>query len=284
MRLPLAAIIVTTALTAMLWSGIPVQAQEKAVSPPKLTEAQEKTVETAFKMGNALLEKKQYVEALVEYKKVLAIVPDAPAVLWNGGMSAFFAKDYTTATTLYKKLREQEPDDGRVLGKLIQTYQASGDKKNRDAARTAMMALRKSGKDTSDLAKQQSYCRDQFKIGNRTVYAYEMFEFKPHMVQGDIEMFAIRYNFLVGNSDDSMEVRVEVGWNEPEKVADGTYNPGGSFYFDAYYPKGPWSRKTMGLFEDEWDYDDVKRHIIAIVEGKVEMTGGTLREPIRTDP
>jgi tetratricopeptide (TPR) repeat protein len=278
MRLPKAAFVVMAILAGAIGPGSFAQAQEKPVSPPKLTEAQEKTVETAFKAGNALLEKKQYAAALAEYRKALALVPDAPAVLWNGGMAAFFAKDFATAMALYKQLREQEPNDGRVLGKLIQTYQASGDTKNRDTARTAMLALHKSGKDTSDLAKQPSYCRDQFQIGDKTVYAYETFEFKPRVIRGDSEMFAVRYNFLVGNPDNSMEVRVEVGWNEPIKAADGTYKQGGSFYFDAYYPKGRWVRKTMGLFENERDYDAVKQHVIAIVEGKVEMTGGTERK------
>ncbi|WP_309713948.1 hypothetical protein [Armatimonas sp.] len=53
-----------------------------------------------FSTANALLEQKKYAEALVEYKKVLALEPDLEGPLQNGAMAAFFSADYKTAKEL----------------------------------------------------------------------------------------------------------------------------------------------------------------------------------------
>jgi tetratricopeptide (TPR) repeat protein len=268
--------VIVAALGSLAFFGTPTFAQEG--KPPTLTAEQEKTVEEAFKAGNTLLEAKKYAEALVEYKKCLTLLPDEAAVLWNSGMAAFFAKDYPTAEACYQKLKARDTNDGFARSKLIQTYQASGDVKKRDTERTELLALHQSGKDSSRLAKTPSYCRDQFTVGDKLVLVYEMFDFKPRLSKEGNDYFAVRYNVLIANPDGTLDFRIEIGWNTPEKAADGTFKPGGSFYFDAYYSKGPYSRKTFGLFENELDYAAVRAHVLAILADKVPVNGATPRE------
>jgi tetratricopeptide (TPR) repeat protein len=269
-----------TAAFSLFLLGLTASSPVRAQEPPALTKAQEEEVDKSFSAGNELLEKKKYAEALVEYRKVLAIMPNDPGALWNAGMAAFFSKDYKTAAELYERDKKQEPNHGHLLSKLIQTYEALGDTQARDAARDEIIALRASGKDTTDYTKERSFCRDQFTVGDKLVYAYEMFEFKPRYSQDDAHKFGVRYNFIVMNPDNTSEFRLEVGWNTLEKDGKGGFKPAGypsAFYFDAYYPKGDFARKTMGLYTKELTYAATKQHLIDIIDGKVKMSGGTLR-------
>lgn len=233
-------------------------------------------LQKTFDAANTLLEKKQYAAALTEYRKILAVEPDAEGPLQNGAMAAFFAGDYKAALQYYRKLKAADPNSGFFRAKLVQVYQAMGDAKARDAERSALLALHKSGKDTSTLAKRADFCREQYKIGERHVLVYEPWEFKPRR-DG---LFAVRYQFFVTDANGELETRIETGWNAVKKDAKGVYRPDtlSAFYFDAYYPTGPYARRTMGLSEKELPYTAVKAHVQAIVEGKVTPTGGTLRK------
>jgi tetratricopeptide (TPR) repeat protein len=248
-----------------------------------VTQAQEAKIdlEKVFTAANALLEKEKYAEALVEYQKILAVEPDQPGALQNGGMAAFFAGDYKTSLAYYKKLKAEEPNNGFLLTRLVQVYQALGDEKARDAERAEVIALHKSGKDTSTIAKRSDFCRDQYRLGSHQIRIYEPFVFEPR--NKEKELFGVVYQIIVDDAKGSREMRIEVGWDTATKDAKGIYQPGGAFYFDAYYPTGPVARRTMGLSKKEIPYEGVKAHVQAILEGKVKSTGETPRKEVPAD-
>jgi hypothetical protein len=70
-----------------------------------------------------------------------------------------------------------DPKDWRVQAGLVQCCQAAGAKADRDAARAALLELRKPGGPQALLALDR-YCREQFTVGRRKVVAYEYFDLK----------------------------------------------------------------------------------------------------------
>ena len=232
-------------------------------------------IKQTFAAGNTLLQERKYAEALLEYQKILAVDPDLEGPLRNGGMAAYFAGDYKTSLAYYTKLKAAFPDDGFIRSRLVQVYQAMGDTASRDKERADLVALHLSGKDTSSLAKRGEFCWDQYRLGDRLILVYVPYVFAPRSTKSNL--FAVRYQFIVANAKGEMEMRIEAGWDNVEKDANGNYQPTkelDSFYFDAYYPDSPGASHTKGLFMKELSYADCKAHVQAIVEGKVKSSGG----------
>ena len=238
-------------------------------------------LETAFQAGNALMEKRDYAAALQQYRIVLAAQPDEPSSLWNAGSAAFFTGDFQAAATYFDRLQKQEPKDGALLAKRIQTAQELGDLKTRDALRAQIFALRKSGADASGYTAGPSYCRDQFFVGKDQILAFEYWELKPLAGDKNKPYLGRVYEFYVVAPDaEKPEIRIECGWSQLDANADGTFAPArelNGFYYDAYYQSGPWERRTYGLKPDEPTYEQAKAQVIAIIEGRAEPVSGKKR-------
>ena len=237
--------------------------------------------ERAFKAGNAFMEKQNYAHALAQFRIVLKAQPDEPSSLWNGGSAAYFVRDYKTAATYFARLQKQEPQNGHLLAKRMQTAQALNDLPSRNALRLRLFALHKSGKDSTGYASKPSYCRDQFVVGKDRVLAFEFFELKPHTGDPDGLMFGRRFEFFVVAPDETQTLRVECGWSSLEKTGSGTFIPSrelNGFYYDAYYPTGPWTRRTFGLGPTEPSFENAKKQVIAIIEGKAKPVSGQRRD------
>lgn len=238
-------------------------------------------VERAFQSGNALMEKRDYAGALKQYRIVLAAQPDEPSSLWNAGSAAFFVGDTKAAATYFARLAKQEPDNGALLAKRIQSAQELGDLGARDVLRARMFALHKSGKDKTGYAAKPSYCRDQFFVGHDLVLAFEYFELKPLSGDRDKPYLGRVYDFVAVAPDDSTRVRVECGWSSLDVNPDGTFAPSRdlpSFYYDAYFPKGEWARRTYGLGPTEPTFEAAKKQVAAILQGRAAQVSGQKRE------
>lgn len=265
-------------------AGKPKASKPAPKQPGKLTPAQEKVAEATFNAGIALMEKEKFKEALVELQKVLKLDPMNPNVLWNAGLSAQLSGNPKLAVAYFERNFKLEPRNGLLLGKLVQSYEALGDTKNRDLWRKQLFAMHKSGNDESGYSKNDRYMREQFKVNGESVFVFEFFELKPRSQAKDATTFGRRYEFLVfpaeAGDEDEPKMRLEVGWNFLESDGKGGYKPGTeltSFYLDAYYPGQEPHRKTFGLFQEELPYDIVKKYFMAIVEGKMEPTASGSR-------
>jgi len=224
-----------------------------------------------FQGANKLLEEKHYAEALVQYKILLATLPDDPGVLWNAGIAASLGKDYVAALPLWKHLKALDPKDARVRAKLIQVYQATNDHKSRAEERKALVDLRKSGKD-AELAKQPSFCCDMFTAKDLTVYAYDYFALTGQ--------FARRYDFLILKPDGTTDYRITLESDQLETdMAREMHEIKATerlFTLDGYYEQGK-VHKTFAFYRSEISYDEAKAAVVRVLEGKTKVLSSTTR-------
>ncbi len=266
-------------LALVLSCGIAQAAPDAAA--PNASKVNDAALEAAFKAGNAAMERRDYAAALKQYRIVLAAEPDEPSSLWNGGSAAFSTGDYKLAMLYFSRLQKQEPKDGALLAKRVQTAQELNDFKARDALRAEIYALRKSGEDESGYTAKPSYCRDQFFVGKDLVLAFEYWELKPLSGDASKPYLGRVYEFFVVAPNDETRLRIECGWSLLEAKADGSFVPSaelGGFYYDAYYPSGPWSRRTFAVAPQQPSFEAAKAQAIAIIEGKTKPVSGRKRE------
>jgi predicted Zn-dependent protease len=93
-----------------------------------------------------LAAEKKYPEALRAYKDALTKDPKNPVLLYNAGLMAYLAEKPKEAIEFWSKGRKIEPDNWHLRPKLIQAYEAAGDRKKRDAERAELYKLRKNAK------------------------------------------------------------------------------------------------------------------------------------------
>lgn len=228
-------------------------------SPAQMAEA-EKTFNTA----NEFQEQRKFHEALTHYKRALAILPNEPAILFNGGMAAFATKNYSDAADMWKKLKTVDPTDWHARAKLIQVYQALNKTAERDAERTELFAMWKKG-EPAELKKEFEYCRDQFEVNGKQVMAFEHFELKGER--------ALRYVFsILDETGEAEEFRISLGsydftnavWREqrnPKPKKDERL-----FHLDGYFKGG--GHVTYDMYFPEPTYDQVRVTVVQILEGR----------------
>lgn len=250
------------------------QNPNQASSPQSVDQA-----EKAFKAGNELMEQQKFSAALARYKEALVILPNDPAVLFNGGLAAYNSKDYAQAANLWKRLKAVDTSDWHVRAKLIQAYQALDQLPERDAERSELFELWKSGKNAG-LKQQFQYCRDQFEVNGKKVMAFEHFELKGNR--------ALRYVFSILNeAGDGEEFRISLGsyeltnsiWRETTepKPKEGER----LFHLDGYFKNG---HATYGMYFPEPSYDQVRSIAIRVLEGKDKAVSSSTIVPAATKP
>src|ERR1044072_203646 len=99
----------------------------------------------AFSEGNDLMEARKYAEALARYQEGLSHLPDDSSLLSHASTPALLAGDSHAAAPCLKRLVTQDVNDWQSRAKLIQTYQALGELKARDAERAVLFDLRQRG-------------------------------------------------------------------------------------------------------------------------------------------
>lgn len=216
-------------------------------------------VEKIFQAANDLMEQRKFAEALAKYQEGLAITPDSAGMLYNGGLAAFQTKQFDTALTLWKKLKDIDKEDWQVRAKIIQVYQNLGKTAERDKERTELFDLRKAGK-VKTLNEADFYVREQTEIANRRLMIFEHFELKGSR--------ALRYVFHVLGNDGKSEYRISLGsydttnniWREMEKKKGDER----LFHLDGYFQNG--GHATYGMFPKEPTYDETREMVVKILE------------------
>ncbi|HYG76824.1 MAG TPA: tetratricopeptide repeat protein [Planctomycetota bacterium] len=213
--------------------------------------------------GDALMAQSRYADALAKYKEALALQPQDTRVLYNAGLAAYLKGDFATASKMWVTLKVLRPDDHQVRAKLVQTWQAAGQKAARDRERASLIQLHQSTED-AEFKKKPSYCLEQFEVNGTSVRAYEFFE-----LGGE---FAVRYLFQILDADGATEKsRITLGsYDMINAIAreQGALKAGERrFHLDGYFDGGK-THKTYAFFKDEPGYDDVRAIIIDIISGK----------------
>ena len=236
----------------------------------KPTQQQQTQAQTAFDIGNSLLEQGKADQALTYYKQALAVLPKDPAILFNAGLAAFSTKDFAFATDVWKQLKAVDPVDWHARAKLVQAFQALGKTADRDKEREELLAMWNSGK-PAELKKQVQYCRDQFEVNGKKVMVFEHFELKGER--------ALRYVFSILNkTEDGEEYRISLGsYSITNSVWRATTKPTPKegerlFHLDGYFPN---RHVTYDMLFPEPSYDETRARVIQILQGKGTAISGT---------
>jgi tetratricopeptide (TPR) repeat protein len=272
MRTLLSVVITLAALLAP--ARIP--AQDKNTQP---TNQDIEQLEKTFAAANTLMEQHKYAEALARYKEALALAPDEPAILFNGGLAAYQSKNFDTAADLWQRLKKIDPADWHTRAKLVQAYQALGKLPERDAERAELFGWWKSG-DNPELSKQVEYCREQFEVSKFKVMAFEHFELKGER--------ALRYVFSILNEKgDAEDFRISLGSYEmTNAIWRETTNPKPKpgerlFHLDGYFK---WGHATYGMYAPEPSYEQVRASVVKILEEKAKPIAATTINPSAREP
>ncbi|MGD8912536.1 MAG: hypothetical protein PVI97_19655 [Candidatus Thiodiazotropha sp.] len=189
--------------------------------------------------------------------------------IYNAAQTAQSAGKHEEALKGFLTVKKYYPDDWRTRAKIIQEYSALGKLNERDAEITALHAFR------SELSKESQselslFVREQFIAGKRKLMALEYFA-----LQGDR---AIKYSFVVlDKTGKRQEFKITLGsYDTTTQVARETGSIGENerlFHLDGYFAGG--EHRTYGFFKGEPKYDDIRKMVVEILEGKVRHVSGT---------
>jgi tetratricopeptide (TPR) repeat protein len=228
------------------------------------------SVEQIFETGNQFMEQRKFTEALAQFRQALTLTPDDPAILFNAGLAAFSIKEYQAAAEYWQKLKAVDPEDGQTRTKLVQVYQALGDIPQRDAERKTLIEMRKQDSG-SELAQRENYCREQFEVAGRRVLVLEYFELKGSR--------AVRYTFIVlKDTEDVEDYHISLGSYDQtnrfwaERNSKQAQKGERLFHLDKYYDRG---HETFGFYTPEPTYDEIRRVVIKVLEGKIKPISST---------
>ena len=239
-------------LAAVFVCSSPAFAQEPDPGAMRLAEADE------------FFAQKRYPEAIAKYRECLAASPDRPTALYNGGLAAYQAGQFDVAVEWWERLHGLEPKDTGVLAKLVQAHQARGEREKRDATRAELLRQRAQLPE-AERRKRERYCRDQFRVGDQRVMAFEYFE-----LTGDR---ALRYRFSILDADGAEKEYVSLGSYEmTTRVARELEQIGKEdrlFHLDGYFGKAK-NYAAFDVFKKEPGYDDVREAVIEIVKKRTE--------------
>ena len=222
-------------------------------------EAPRETLERLFGEGMAAAQAGRLPEAADKLDQIVALEPAIPDVYWNLGTWRAQMQQHDLALVAWDAYRALVPDDWRARPKIIQSCQALGDTARRDRERDALLALRQANAD-QQLAAEPRYCREQFRVGDLPVAAYEIFE-----PAGEMRVF---YQFLVGQPDGTLIGQYSLGsYDSTTGVSRETGKIGQDeriYHLDWY---GSGGHTTFRFFSLLPSYEEARADVVAATTG-----------------
>jgi tetratricopeptide (TPR) repeat protein len=222
--------------------------------------------EAAFRLALEHLEAGRHREAIPILRSLNEAYPGGTGVLWNLGQATSKIGEHSEALTYWLAFRALEPDDWHVHSKLVQTYQALGDRPARDREREALYRLRKAAPAGSELATLDRYVREQFTSAGRRVMVFEFFEpsgpfqvFYSFVLLSDAGEEAFRVS--LGSYERTTQFSRETGWVAPDQRV---------YHLDGY---GRNLHTTYAFFDGaQPSYEVVRAMVQDILSGKRRPT------------
>jgi tetratricopeptide (TPR) repeat protein len=225
--------------------------------------------DAAFKIAANLMEKGQHKKAIPYLERVQKELPDDPSVLWNLGLALAETGAHSKAVETWRSYRRAAPDDWLARAKLVQGYQALGDLKARDDEIKSLYDYRENSSDSKVKAAER-FCREQSVLAGRSVFVFEYFS-----PQGPWQKY-FRFSVLnkkgdeafylsLGSYDVTTEIARELG-EIPKNER--------MYHLDEY---GGNLHKTYGLFKAKPEYDQLRRMVLDILEGKLKPVSASSR-------
>ena len=215
------------------------------------------TVSAAF----AAPTKKELLDALKEN-------PSDTSALYNLGLLNFLDDDFAEAAKHWKTLKALEPEDWKLRAKLVQAYWSSGKKEAANKEIAELRKARKSGKHP-DLAAKKFFICDQFQVGKVRAYALEYYEMTGER--------PLAWKFILRSGEDALDHHLSLG-SYPLTTefarAEGSIGPKEHrFHLDGYWKNG--SHKTYGFYRNRPDYQQIRKDVQRILEGKQKAISST---------
>lgn len=188
-------------------------------------------------------------------------------VFWNLGLSATETGDNAKALKAWRAYRAAAPNNWQGRAKLVQAYQALGNLEARDRERAALVALWKQGIDGA-LAKQEVFCREQFRYGGRKLMALEYFDpagpkivvysFNVLDAAGDTES-----RISLGSYELTNQIALELGERPKDKRL---------YHLDQYQGS---THRTFGFFLGQPSYEVVRAAALDVLSGKSQASSSS---------
>jgi tetratricopeptide (TPR) repeat protein len=218
-------------------------------------------LERLFTEAMADMQAGRIPQAVEKLEAVAAREPRAPNVWWNLGIMRAQLERHDGALAAWDAYLRLLPDDWRARAKVIQACQALGDTDRLDWEREALAALRRSGAHP-ELAEEPRFCREQFRVGDRGVVAYETFE-----PSGQRRVF---YEFYVSDAGGVTGVYSLGSYDTTTEMMRELGNIGAEdrlYHLDWYEPQ---KHATHGFYEKMPGYEQVRADVVAALAGKAE--------------
>jgi len=205
---------------------------------------------------------RRYEDAVALMEQLRSTQPGHPDVLWNLGLWYAELERHEDALEAWLRYREVAPDDWRVRAKLIQTYQALDRKALRDAERAALLDWY-AGLDSGRQPEQDLFCREQFRLGERRVMAFEYF--RP---SGERRVF-LRFSVLDAEGQESAWYSLgSYALTNELARATGEIGEGAELFHLDRYAEG--SHATYAFFKKMPSYETVRQHVVAALKGDLK--------------
>jgi tetratricopeptide (TPR) repeat protein len=175
--------------------------------------------------------------------------------LFNIGLFEYLYGSSDKAESAFLEIIQLDPNDFHCYAKLIQVYYG---RKEYEKAKSYKAILYKAHKD--GLLKdnmEDMFCFDQFEWKDKHIQAFERFE------QGPKKQIYNKHIFYVKNEKDSVEFKIQTEYS-PISVETG------SAKYLLCLSKGKMHATYNVGFNDDLNYDELKKYVIYILEEKIK--------------
>lgn len=181
--------------------------------------------------------------------------------LFNIGIFEGANGNHDKAEAAFTELIQLSPDDFHAHAKLIQVYYARQEYDKAKSLKERLYAAYRQGMLKDNL--KDMFCFDQFRWKDKLIQAFERYE------EGSKHLYN-KHLFYVVNAENETEFRIQTEYS-PISV-----ELGGPKYLLCMTRDGAHATFNVG-FNDNFNYADLKKSVIAVLEGKAKPTATSKR-------
>lgn len=223
---------------------------QKAISLPSCPER------AYLLLARAYQENRQPEDSFASYYRALEVLdPNGPVYqecLHRLGVAEYLRGNLFSAEAAFNRLLDLNPNDYPGVSKLIQVYFAKKEFQKGMALKMRLYNAYHRGVLPGEMV-ENGFCFDQFAWEGKRVYAYERFEEPPG--------YYVKHRFLVTNEKDQVLLTVQTEHTPDASLLGKKYVLG----------KVDGEKHTLFekmAFEDNFDYGELKKAVIRVLEGK----------------
>ena len=238
---------------------------ELALESYKKATEQTKLFARPFLMiGQIYSDLKDNDNALKAYYNARSNIPKTsdsyPNILFNIGLLESLKKNYKEAELAFLELIELNPGDYHSYAKLIQIYFYRKDYEKAIPYKEKLYSAYKKGLLQDNM--KDMFCFDQFEINNKLIQAFERYE------EGNKSTIYNKHLFYIVDKEGEIDYRIQTEFSLI------SVELGGPKYILCATMGNTHVNYGLG-FNDNFKYDDLKKAVVAVIEGKIKPSATT---------